>query len=331
MSQTMYGDISQRTAAYAAANFLANVDPVLVLSKFGQTKPIPRNKAETVKFRRTIPFAPALTPLAEGVTPTAHQITFEDVQVTLKQWGDLVIITDKVQDLSEDPVLMEATTEAGKQAGATLEQVVYGVVKAGTSVFYANGAVRSSVNTAISLNKQRSVTRYLERMKAKKFTKILGGSVNYATMPIEAAFVAITHTDVAADIRSMTGFVPVAKYAQRQPISEHELGSVDDCRYILSPDLAPFADAGGTAGSSVLSTGGTNADVYPVLYLGMDAYGLCPLKGKEAVHPTVINPGTIDKSDPLGQRGYVGWKAWFNAVRLNETWMARLEVAATKL
>lgn len=329
--QTQYGDISQRTAVHAAREMLRNAGFVAVLSKFGQTKPIPRNTAETVKFRRVIQFDPALVPLAEGVTPTPHKISYEDVEVTLKQWGDIVEISDKVADLNEDPVLADATEEAGKQAGNTLEQVTYGVVKAGTSVFYANGANRAAVNTAITMNKQRAVTRYLDRMKARKFTKILGGSVNYATVPVEASYIAVAHTDCSADIRSMTNFVPVAKYAQRQPISEHELGSVDDVRYVLSPDLAPFTDAGGTPGSSVVSTGGSAADVYPVIFLGMDAYGLCPLKGKTAITPTVINPGTIDKSDPLGQRGYVGWKAWFNAVRLNETWMSRLEVAVTKL
>jgi N4-gp56 family major capsid protein len=56
-----------------------------------------------------------------------------------------------------------------------------------------------------------------------------------------------------------------------------------------------------------------------------------PLKGQSAMTPTVLNPGTPSKSDPLGQRGYVGWKTWFNAVRLNETWMSRLEVAASNL
>jgi N4-gp56 family major capsid protein len=331
MATTTYGDISQRTAAHAAANMLSHAEPVLVLSKFGQTKPIPRNKAETVKFRRPIPFAPAMTPLAEGVTPTPHRIAFEDVPVTLKQWGDLVEITDKVADLSEDPVLKEATMLAGEQAGATVEQVIYGVLKAGTSVFYANGTLRSQVNTAITLNKQRAIVRYLHAMKAKKFTRILSGSVNINTTPVEAAYVAITHTDIEADIRSMTGFVPVAKYGTRQPLCDQELGTVENVRYVVSPDLSPWADAGGAAGSSVLSTGGTNADVYPILFLGMEAYGLTPLKGKEAVTPTVLNPDTVSKSDPLGQRGYVGWKTWFNAVRLNETWMARLEVAATKL
>ena len=131
--------------------------------------------------------------------------------------------------------------------------------------------------------------------------------------------------------------MPTAEYGQRSVVSTHEIGAVEDVRYVLSPDLAEFPDAGGAAGA-MESTTGTNADVYPIIYFGMDAFGMTPLKNSKvdgksnlAIMPTVINPGTIDKSDPLGQRGYVGWKAWFNAVRLNETWMARLEVAATAL
>lgn len=339
MSINTYGDISQRTAAYAMVDMLDHARPVNILAAFGQSKPIPRNKAETVKFRRRIPFTPATTPLQEGVTPTARNIRFEDVQVTLLQWGEVVVITDKVNDVSEDPVLKEATEEAGENSGRTFEQVIWGVVKGGTSVFYSNGAARGSVNTPISLAKQRAITRYLKAMKAKKFTKILAPSTNIATRPIEAAYIAVGHTDLEADIRSMAGFVPVASYGTRQPINEFELGSVEDVRYILSPDLPSLADSGSNTLNGMVSTGGTYADVYPVIFLGMDAYGLTPLKsskgpdGKnnQAITPTVINPDTRDKSDPLGQRGYVGWKAWFNAVRLNETWMARLECAVTAL
>ena len=47
--------------------------------------------------------------------------------------------------------------------------------------------------------------------------------------------------------------------------------------------------------------------------------------------PKVINPETIDKSDPLGQRGYVGWKMYFAALILNEAWVQRIEVGVTDL
>lgn len=339
MSINTYGDISQRTAAWAATEMLAHAKPVMVLAMFGLSKPIPRNKAETVKFRRPIPFALATTPLQEGVTPSAGTIRYEDVTVSLLQFGDLKVITDKVNDLAEDPVLKDGVELAGEQSGGTLEKVIYGVVKGGTSVFYANGSTRAAVNTPISLNKQRKVTRYLKAMKAKKFTKILSGSVQIGTRPIEAAYIAVCHTDLEADIRNLTGFKTVAEYGQRTPVCEYEIGSVEDVRYVASPDLDAWLDAGGTPGSSVMSTSGSAADVYPILYFGMEAYGLTPLKsakgsdGKNnmAITPTVINPDTVSKSDPLGQRGYIGWKAWFNAVRLNETWMARLEVAASAL
>jgi N4-gp56 family major capsid protein len=326
-----YGDINQRTAQFAIAEFLSNVSPVIVLGLFGQNRPAPKNKAQTIVFRRAVPFTPAIVPLQEGVTPTGHAMSFQDVSVTLQQFGDIVMITDKVADLSEDPVLKVAMEESGKQAAATIEQITYGVVKAGTSVFYANGAARVNVNTAITLNKQRAVVRFLQRQKAKKITKILGGSVNYATKPIEAAYIGIGHTDISPDIRAMAGFTPVAAYGSRMPLSEYEFGSVEEVRYILTPDLAPFADAGGAAGGNFLSTTGANADVYPVLIFGEDAFGVVPLKGQSSMAPTVLNPGTPSKSDPLGQRGFVGWKTWFAAVRLNETWLSRLEVAATNL
>lgn len=338
MAVTAFGDISPRTATYSATEFLRHVEPTLVLAKFGQSKPLPRNKSQVIKFRRMTPYPAVTAPLQEGVTPSVSATLYEDVTATIQQWGDVHGLTDVVEDTHEDPVLKTMMAETGNQAGRTIEQVIYNTVKGGTSVYYANGASRSAVNTAISLNKQRAVTRYLKAQKAKKFTQVLSGSVNIGTTPVEASYVAISHTDLEPDIRNMTGFIPVAKYGSMKPICPEEIGAVEDVRYILSADLAPIVNAGGTPGSSVLSTGGSAADVYPVLFFGMDAYGLTPLKnsmdgGKVsmAATPIVINPGKPSKDDILGQRGYVGWKTYFTAVRLNETWMSRLEVAATAL
>lgn len=327
---TTYGDISQRTAAYAATEMLKHAEPVLVLQKFGATKEQPRNTANQVKFRRPIPFPAATTPLIEGVTPTAQKIEYEDVSATLAQYGRPIEISDVVQDLAEDPVLKDASMLAGEQAANTLEQVTYGIVKAGTSVYFANGAVRTSVNTAITLNKQRAVTRFLKAQKAMKLTQMLDSSPNYGTKAIEAAYVAVAHTDMESDLRNLPGFTPVAEYGSRRPVSEHEIGTVEDVRYVLSPDLAAFPDAGGTAGGNVVSTTGTSADVYPILYLGKEAFGTVPLKGSRSITPMVVN-AKPSAADPMAQRGYVSWKAYFTAVRLNENWMARLESAATSL
>lgn len=329
MAITTYGDISQRTAAWAATEMLNHAEPILVLSKFGQSKPLPKNKADTVKFRRPVPFPVVTSPLTEGVTPTARQMQYEDVTVQIKQWGDVVEITDYVHDLAEDPVLSDASTLCGEQAAETIELQTWGAIRAGTNVFYANGAARSAVNDKISLNKQRAITRSLKSARARKVTQMVSASPNYSTEPVDAAFIAFAHTDLEADIRDMDGFTPTEKYGSMKALP-YEIGKVEDVRYILSPVLTKWEDAGDTAGSMV-STTGTNADVYPVVYIAKEFYGLIPLKGRNAVTPSVINPDTKTKDDPLGQRGYVGWKTYFVAKILNEAWGARLEVAATDL
>lgn len=333
MAQTTYGSISQRTAAYAAKTMLVHAEPILVLQKFCQTKPLPKNTADNVKFRRPVPFTVSTTALTEGVTPTSQSLSYEDVSVSLAQYGAITEITDVVQDLAEDPVLKDASMLSGEQAAETLEMITWGVMKGGTNVFYADSvAARVNVDNVISLNRQRAVIRALKAQRAKPINQMLSGSVNYDTSPIEGGIIAFAHTDLESDIRTIASFVPVSKYGTRQPLCAEEIGSIENVRYILSPLLVAFADAGALAATNTTySTTGTQSDVYPVIYLAKDSMGCVPLKGAAAIKPSVLNPGTPSKSDPLGQRGFVGWKTYFAALRLNESFMARLEVAVSDI
>lgn len=331
---TTYGDINQRTAVYAAIEMLKHAEPVIVLNRFGQSKPLPSNTAKTVKFRRPLIYNALTVPLQEGITPTTQKFGYEDVQATVKQYGGLFGLTDVIQDTSEDPVMKDMMAASGEQAGRTVEAVTWGVIRAGTSVYYANGAARNQVNTPISLSKQRAVIRFLKAQKAMKLTGILDASPKFATRAIEASFIAIAHTNVESDIRGLPGFVKCAEYGQRSVLCPEEIGAVEDVRYVLSPDLDPFADAGGAfagSGTNMVTTTGVNADIYPVIFVGKESYGVVPLKGRQSVMPSVINPNRPSAADPLGQRGYVGWKVWHAALILNDSWMARLEVAVTDL
>lgn len=337
MSMTTYGDLNQRSADYVAKTMLTHAEPILVLSKFAQIKPIPKNTASSAKFRRPVPFKPALQPLMEGVTPQSHKVSYEDVEVRLQQFGDLAKITDWVENLSEDPVMNDIIMLSGEQAAETEEMLLWGVLKAATNRFFANGNVRSGVNQVISINKIRAVVRNLQRNRAKKITSILDGSTKVMTKPVEASIVAFAHTDLAADIRNLPGFTPTAQYGNRELLSPHEFGDVEDVRFILSPLLDPYVDAGGnpagagTPAVPVLSTSGTQADVYPIAFVARDYYATCPLAGAGSIKPIGINPNKIDKSDPLGQRGYIGWITFWAGCILNEAWGAMLEVAASDL
>jgi N4-gp56 family major capsid protein len=342
-ASTTYGDITPRTAAYAVSEFLKRGMPYLVLEKFGQTYPIPNNATKVAKFRRyyltgstgsagdgnpanafSVPLA--TSPLVEGVTPAGRKLANTDYTATLVQYGDFVTITDVIMDTHEDPVLKQMTEVLGESAAQTIETIRYNILKAGTNVFYANGGARASVNTPISLTLQRQVTTALQRQNAKKITQIVKSTPDFRTEPIEAAYIGLIHPDCETDVRGMSGYINPKQYGTVTPW-ENEIGTVEQVRYLTSTVFAPFTDAGGAKGA-MRSTSGTSADVYPVLYIARDAYGIVPLKGKDSLTPLVVNPKPAP-GDPLAQRGTVGWKAMTTAIILNDSWMARLEVAAT--
>lgn len=331
MATTTYGSLSQRTAAYAMVEALSHAEPIIVLGKFGMNKPIPKNKSQTVKFRRAIPYGKVTVPLTEGTPPTARALSYEDVSLTLRQWGDVAELTDVVQDVAEDPVLKDMMQLAGEQAAETTEGVTWGVLTGGTNVVYANGSARNTLNTTVTLNKIRLAVRTLMSARAKKITSILAPSPNIGTKAVDAGFVAFCHTDLIADIRGLAGFTKVADYGSRQVLCPEEFGTVEEIRFIASPLLDRLANAGAAAAGAPGMLVGANAHVYQIVIVAKEAYGLCPLKGANAIHPIVLNPNEPRGGDPLGQKGSVGWKAWFDAVRLNELWMLRIECCASSL
>ena len=239
---------------------------------------------------------------------------------------DLITISDVVQDTHEDPVLNESTNVLGEQAAQVVEKVRFAALKAGSNVIYANGAARNAVNTALSITVQRRAVRALKRQNGRQITSIVRSTPAYGTENVAPSFIGLIHPDLEADVRQLTNFVPAEKYGTITPW-ENEIGKSEDVRYLSSTIFEPWLDAGTTKGS-MLSTSGTNADVYPVLYLAANAYGIVALKGMFAVTPMVVNPKPSD-SDPLAQRGHVSWKSMQGAVILNDAWMVRAEVAAT--
>jgi len=340
----VYGDLTPRMVAFSVAKFLARAAPMLNIEKFGQTPTtIPSRSTKVCKFRRyflqgatggagdgnpATAFANSLslTPLTEGVTPAGKRLTFSDYTVTLVQLGDYVPLTDVIDMTHEDNILAQMIEVMAESAAVTIETFRYNVLKAGTNVFYSNGVARSSVNTPVNLDLQRQVTTGLTRQNAKPITQIVKSTVMFRMEPVEAAFIGLVHPDLETDIRKMSGFIPTKQYGTVTPW-ENEIGAVERVRYLTSTIYSPFTDAGGAKGA-MRSTLGTLADVYPILYLARDAYGIVNLKGDQAITPMVVNPKPA-AGDPLGQRGTVAWKTMTAIAILQDTAMARAEVAAT--
>ena len=326
---------------------LAHAIPVEVLGITGTQKRLPGNRGDTVIFRRFLPYGGVdnrwVTPqnaatfassqqTVEGVTPNADTLAAVDISASLQQYGVLYAVTDKTVDLYEDDIPAEMKRQTGERIGMLREMVRYGALKGATNSFYAGGNSRATVDQVISLTGLRKIGRSLLANHARQITQILDPSENFNTAPIEAGFLVFCHTDLEPDIRDLPGFVKVAEYGTRKPVNEYEIGSVERFRFILSPELVPYADSGAAVGSTGLcSTSGSNIDVYPVIVTGDDAWGQVALRGRDAIEPTWIPPGQKDKNDPLGQRGYIGASFYFTCLVLNQGYMAVYEVGSTSL
>ena len=326
---------------------LAHAIPKEVLGITGMQKQMPKNQGNNVIFRRWLPLggvdnkwitssnvatfaADHLT--AEGVTPSADTLTAVDVTATLDQYSCLYAVTDKTVDLYEDDVPAEMKKQTGERMGLVREMVRYGALKAMTNVFYGGtGTSPSTVNGTLSLNLLRKVTRSLRINHSELVTQILAASPNFATAPVEAAYLVFGSTDMEPAIRDLPGFKHVAEYGNRKPIHELELGSVENYRFILSPELAQTAGGGAAVGSTGLQATASVIDIYPMIVVGENVWGQLALRGADSMDVTWIPPGQKDKNDPLGQRGYIGSKFYQTAKVLNDGWGSLLWVGTPSL
>lgn len=352
MSIQNYGTVASRNLIRAAQGMLEHAQPITVLGDFGTQREMPQNSTDTLVFRRTLPFGASTTGttienssryvgtpditasnfvLAEGVTPNANTISFQDVSVQLQQYGVLFKYSSKVEQLYEDDIPGEMVKLTGETLAEVMEMVRYGVLKAGSTVIYANGSSRSAINTAISLNAIRKAARTLESNRSRRVTSRLAPGVNFGTRAVQPAYVVFCHTDAVSDIRNLPGFTRVEEYGSFKPIHDREVGACEDFRFISSPLLKSFLGAGSATLNGMLSVGAAAVDVYPFIIIGEDAWGQVALKGMSAIKPVVLKASQTNHANPLGQFGYVGASTWFATVRLNDAFMARIEAGVTAL
>jgi len=326
---------------------LAHAMPVEVLGRGGRQVSMPKNNSKTYVARRWLPYGATTTSAntqnrffqdgtgdrgnvivqahltAEGVTPTPDSITPQDTTVVVQQYSCLYGFTDATYDLYEDDIPKQMIIQIGERVTFVNEMINYGALKAGTNAYFGGtGTTRATVNGGITLGMLRKIARNLMANHAGMVNKQLGASGDFDTSAVEAGYTVYVHTDMRSDIRDLPNFVPVVKYATGKAM-DNEFGTCEEFRFVSSPDLPSYQDAGAAIGSTGLySTTGTSIDVYPFIVTGKDAWSQIAVRGVSALDPTFLPPGEKSKSDPLGQRGYAG-TSWWKAVMLeNQGWLA---------
>lgn len=334
-------------------DILKHAKPYEVLSKAGRQVQMPKNMSDTYVARRFLPYnATASQPniffqnatgdrgnayvqahlTSEGVTPNPDSITPFDITEIVYQYSCLYGFTDKTYNLYEDDIPEQMKMQIGERVALVNEMIVYGKLKSTTNQFYGGtGTSRATVNGPVTLILQSAFVRSLMANHAMPVTRLLKAAAAYDTSAVAPGYFVYTHSDLERQIRDLPNFTPAEKYASGTP-EEGEIGKCERCRYILSPDLPSFQDAGAAvatwAGTGTgYSTTGTNLDVYPMIVMGADSFSQIAVRGVNSLDPTFLPPGEKSKSDPLGQRGYAGTSWWKATMLENPLWMACINVA----
>jgi N4-gp56 family major capsid protein len=332
---------------------LSHAKPYEVLAKAGRQVQMPQNASDTYVARRFLPYGATASNqnqffqngtgdrgntlvqahlTQEGVTPSPDSITPYDITEVVQQYSCLYGFSDKTFNLYEDDIPAQMKTQIGERVGLVNEMIVYGKLKSCTNQFYGGaGTSRSTVAGPMTLTLQSAIVRSLMANHAMPVTKLLKASASFDTSAVAPGYFAYTHTDLERMVRDLPNFIPAEKYATGTP----EMGEIGKCerfRYVLSPDLPSYQDAGAAIASFTgtgagYSTTGTSLDVYPVIVMGADAFSQIAVRGLNALDPTFLPPGEKSKADPLGQRGYAGTSWWKATMIENTSWMAVVNVA----
>lgn len=332
---TTYSSISPRTKGKAVKKLLERGQHLLTTERFGTFDPQPKNQSDTRTFRRYHSWPRATAPLADGIPVSGRTMSYTDVTMSLEYYGDVGILTRKVADTHEDPVLKEQMKIMGEQAAETVEELRINFLKAGTNAYYGAAATtRIATLSPPTRGDFARIYRQFKASKAREISEIISATARVSTEPVESAYFVMGSTYLDYDVRNMGGFIPSTHYAASEKRLPGEVGKVDQFRIILTGMFDPW-QAAGTSNSTQttyltsLTSGTGSPDIFPMIVVAQNGYAIVPLQGYDAVDIAVMNPGIATKDDPHGLIGFSSWITAQTGGILNQSWVARLEVCAT--
>jgi hypothetical protein len=316
---------------YYDHTFLERLEANLVYDKYGVQKPLPENQGDTIVWHALLNPSAGYA-LADGSIPGASAVSARKVSATISWFADLRSVTDRVVATAVCPVVEETVQAMGYGAALTLDNIVADKVGFGSaastgiafatstnipSVFsqgfpvlegnsnlifwpasngVATGMKNGYFSTAPVIAHIRRAVTQLKSVNAMPFDD---GNYRGIIDPLVSDF-----------IRSDSNFATWMAYTNRAAMEKGQLGVIEKVLFDESSN-AITVNVLASTWSAFVSGGGK---LHGTLIIGKGAYGVTKMGGKDAKVSVVSGP---DKSDPLNQITYIGYKLGVAAKILN--------------
>lgn len=298
-----------------------------VFNRFGMQRSIPRMGGKAISFRRLEPIFAAGTAasnaagsapgaLTEGTPPSAIDATWTEIQATISQYGQYLLLSDMAEEQSIDDVAPAYVEAFGETMRDALDLITRDVLCAGTNVQYASTAATRGGASGVGSGMNLSLVELRKAVRTLKLN-------NARPIPSEGnKFVAIVHPQAMYDLQGDSNITNIWQYAG-------ERGDSNQLFDVSFRDLPLGVRLYETTNARVFASAGlSSANVFATLVFGDEWYGTIKLDALPS--KVIVKPrGSSGISDPLDQVGSIGWKAAHTAVILNQALGLRIEHATS--
>lgn len=261
------------------------------------------------------------TALTEGSAPESLDLAITEITSYLEQFGDWIKITDLAATASLDNVMQEAMSLLAESAGLKLSRVMRTALLSGTTTTVSPVAVANIANIdVITGNLIKKVARTLRTANAPAFP--------------DGFYRGVIHPYQSYDLQGDSLWQDISKYDASiasqggNSIIRGEVGRIHGVRFRESTEIFKGVN------------GGSSSSTYHAWVYGPDAYGCLDFKSQAVpsidtatgkgmnIHLQPVNQPT--KDDPLGQWGFVSWKASFATKVIDPNRIVGLKTGATQ-
>ena len=270
--------------------------------------------------------------------------TRKTIKGTFQKYGYFTDYTQESMDFdTEEDLDAQVNREMIKAANEITEDLLQIDLlnSAGVVVFGGSATEDAEVNetSLVTYEDFARLSVTLDNNRTPKNTKIISGSRMVDTRVINAARVMYIGSEGIQLLRKMkdyhneAAFISVEKYANAGEVLRGEVGTIDQFRIIVVPEMMKWAGAGAAVSEdkNIHTTDG-KADIFPMLVVGSESFTTIGFQTSGKNTKFVIyhkKPGeaTANHDDPYGERGFMSIKWYYGFMVLRPERIALFKTA----
>lgn len=290
---------------------------------------------------------PAKLPVLSETGGRVNRVGFKrkELEGTLQKFGFFEEYTQESVDFDSDAELrMHVNREMLNGASQITEAALQiDLLNAAGVIRYGGAAMNDSQLDATSHITYGDLMRMsidLDNNRTPKHTKVISGTRMVDTLTLPAARVMYVGSELIPMLRGMKdqhgnpAFIAVQHYAAGGHVLTGEIGTVDQFRIVVVPEMLKWAGAGADATDDVEHyTTGDKFDVFPMLVVGNESFTTIGFQtdGKTVkfkIYHKAPGEQTASRDDPYGETGFMSIKWYYGFMALRPERIALAKTTA---